>query len=172
LAEPSAAAVVAPARTRPRAKPRPKPRTRKRRRARSHGAIAWIVISAVLLAGVVFVNLAVLQLNLGLDKATQERTNLRANNALLQSQLSAKLSTAGDFPRRHSALGKPKFFVQGRHRARTVFPLKSLQYGGDSDTQQQGEPRAEAARRDRGSAARDDRCDDLYADIGIRHITP
>ena len=48
---------------------------------------------ALLLAGVVFVNLAVLQLNLGLDKATQERTNLRANNALLQSQLSAALAS-------------------------------------------------------------------------------
>ena len=95
MAEPTAAAVVAPARTRPRAKPRPKtkPRTRARRRARSHGAILWIVISAVLLAGVVFVNLAVLRLNLSLDKATQERTNLRANNALLQSQLSAALAS-------------------------------------------------------------------------------
>ena len=95
MAEQSAAAVVAPARTRPRANPRPKakPRTRARRRPRSHGAIAWIVISAVLLAGVVFVNLAVLRLNLGLDKATQERTNLRANNALLQSQLSAALAS-------------------------------------------------------------------------------
>lgn len=51
------------------------------------------MISAVLLAGVVFVNLAVLRLNLGLDKATQERTNLRANNALLQSQLSAALAS-------------------------------------------------------------------------------
>jgi cell division protein FtsB len=51
------------------------------------------VISAVLLAGVVFVNLAVLRLNLSLDKATQERANLRANNALLQSQLSAALAS-------------------------------------------------------------------------------
>jgi cell division protein FtsB len=95
VAEPSAAAVVAPARTRPQAKPRPKakPRTRARRRTRSHGAILWIVISAVLLAGVVFVNLAVLRLNLSLDKAMQERTNLRANNALLQSQLSAALAS-------------------------------------------------------------------------------
>jgi cell division protein FtsL len=51
------------------------------------------VISAVLLAGVVFVNLAVLRLNLDLDKANQERTNLRASNASLQSQLSAALSS-------------------------------------------------------------------------------
>jgi hypothetical protein len=47
----------------------------------------------VLLAGVVFVNLAVLQLNLRLDKATQLRTQLRAQNATLQSQLSADLAS-------------------------------------------------------------------------------
>jgi cell division protein FtsL len=51
------------------------------------------VISAVILAGVVFVNLAVLRLNLDLDKSNQERTNLRASNASLQSQLSAALSS-------------------------------------------------------------------------------
>ena len=47
----------------------------------------------MLLAGVVFVNLAVLQLNLRLDNATQERTKLRAENATLQSQLSAALAS-------------------------------------------------------------------------------
>ena len=93
MAEPSAAAVVAPARTRPHAKPRPATRRRAQRRARSHRAILWIVISAVLLAGVVFVNLAVLRLNLSLDHATQERTNLRATNASLQSELSAALAS-------------------------------------------------------------------------------
>ena len=89
----AAAAVAAPARTRPRAKPRPAARQRTRRRARSRGAILWIIVSAVLLAGVVFVNLAVLRLNLSLDKATQDRTNLRAANAGLQSELSAALAS-------------------------------------------------------------------------------
>jgi len=60
---------------------------------RSRGAILWIAVSAVLLAGVVFVNLAVLQLNLAVDKATQERTQLRARTAQLQSQLSAALAS-------------------------------------------------------------------------------
>jgi uncharacterized protein HemX len=91
------ATVSAPARTRPRAEPRPKPKAkanaRSRRRARSHGAILWIAVSAVLLAGVVFVNLGVLRLNLAVDRATQERTKLRAENAALQSQLSAALSS-------------------------------------------------------------------------------
>ncbi|HUK43665.1 MAG TPA: hypothetical protein VLV28_00070 [Gaiellaceae bacterium] len=47
----------------------------------------------MLLAGVVFVNLAVLQLNLRLDSATQERSKLKAENAALQSQLSSALAS-------------------------------------------------------------------------------
>jgi cell division protein FtsL len=66
---------------------------RRRRRSRSHGAIAWIAVGGLLLAGVVFVNLAVLQLNLRLDKATQERTRLKGENAALQSELSADLAS-------------------------------------------------------------------------------
>jgi cell division protein FtsL len=41
----------------------------------------------------VFVNLAVLQLNLRLDSATHERSQLRAGNATLQSELSATLAS-------------------------------------------------------------------------------
>jgi len=84
-----AAAVAAPARTRPRAKAKPRARARRR----SHAAIIWIIVSAVVLAGVVFVNLAVLRLNLGLDKANEDRNKLRAANAALQSQLSAALAS-------------------------------------------------------------------------------
>jgi hypothetical protein len=89
------AAVAVPPRTGARAKPKPTPgsRARARRRARAHGAILWIVISAVLLAGVVFVNLGVLRLNLAVDRATQERAKLRAANAALQSELSAALAS-------------------------------------------------------------------------------
>jgi cell division protein FtsB len=54
----------------------------------------WIVVSAALLAGVVFVNLAVLRLNLQLDDVSQERTKLRAGNATLQSELSSALASA------------------------------------------------------------------------------
>jgi hypothetical protein len=106
------AAVAAPARsprsrpaaapgTRPRPKPAKKaaprtaskPRVRPGRRTRSHGAIAWIFVGGALLAGVVFVNLAVLQLNLRLDKATQERSQLKAQNASLVAQLSSALAS-------------------------------------------------------------------------------
>jgi len=89
LASTQAAAVIA----RPARKPKAKPRTRPRRKTRSHAAILWIIVSAVLLAGVVFVNLGVLRLNLGLDRANQERNKLRAENAALQSQLSAALAS-------------------------------------------------------------------------------
>lgn len=52
----------------------------------------WIVVGGLLLAGVVFVNLVVLRLNLRLDSATTLRNQLRADNAALQSQLSRSLA--------------------------------------------------------------------------------
>jgi hypothetical protein len=55
--------------------------------------IVVIFVGGVLLAGIVFVNLAVLRLNLRLDSATQERTKLKAQNAALGSQLSAALTS-------------------------------------------------------------------------------
>jgi cell division protein FtsL len=101
LASTRAAAVTAPARrprpkTAPKAAPKPAPRrpaARTRRRAHSRAAIAWIVVFGVLLAGVVFVNLAVLQLNLRLDKANQQRSQLKADNAALLAQLSSALAS-------------------------------------------------------------------------------
>jgi cell division protein FtsL len=68
-------------------------RRRAKVRARSRAGIMWIVVGGVLLAGVVFVNLAVLRLNLSLDSATQLRNKLRADNASLQSQLSSSLAS-------------------------------------------------------------------------------
>jgi cell division protein FtsL len=83
-------------RPRPRTKPRSKPRskTRKRTQTRARGGILWIAVSGILLAGVVFVNVAVLRLNLSLDSANSERTKLRAENAALQSNLSRELASA------------------------------------------------------------------------------
>jgi cell division protein FtsL len=81
-------------RTRTRTKPKTKTRTRKRAKARARGGILWIAISGILLAGVVFVNVAVLRLNLSLDSANSERTHLRAENAALQSNLSRELASS------------------------------------------------------------------------------
>ncbi len=66
---------------------------RQGRQARARGGILWIAISGILLAGVVFVNVAVLQLNLSLDSATSERAKLHAENAALASQLSSELAS-------------------------------------------------------------------------------
>jgi len=87
-------AVVAEPVRRPRAAPGAKTRKRaKAQQARARGGILWITISGILLAGCVFVNVAVLQLNLRLDSANSERTNLHAENAALSSQLSSELAS-------------------------------------------------------------------------------
>jgi cell division protein FtsL len=81
-------------RPRPRTKPKTRTKTRKRTHARARAGILWIVVSGILLAGVVFVNVAVLRLNLSLDSTNSERTKLRAENAALQSNLSSHLASA------------------------------------------------------------------------------
>ncbi len=53
----------------------------------------WIVVFAALLAGVVAVNVAVLQLNLQLDGASREREQLRADLAGLRAELSGVAAT-------------------------------------------------------------------------------
>ena len=77
----------------PKAKPKSKARVKTRVRARARSGIVWIVVSGVLLAGVVFVNVAVLRLNLQLDRAGQQQSKLHAENAALQSQLSSQLAS-------------------------------------------------------------------------------
>jgi hypothetical protein len=79
------AAATAEASLAPARRPRPAPRARRR----VSSGVAWIVVFGVLLAGVVAVNVAVLQSNIRLDKLGQERASLRAENAALQSQVSA-----------------------------------------------------------------------------------
>ena len=54
----------------------------------------WIAVVAVLLAGVVAVNVAVLRLNVRLDKASQQRLELQADVARLQSDLSSAGASA------------------------------------------------------------------------------
>lgn len=77
----------------PIAAPRPRARRKAKARPRARGGILWIAISGILLAGVVFVNVAVLRLNINLDSANQQRVKLRAENAALQSQLASSLAT-------------------------------------------------------------------------------
>jgi hypothetical protein len=50
--------------------------------------VVWIVVVGALLAGLVAVNVAVLQLNVRLDRLARERATLRDQNAALESQSS------------------------------------------------------------------------------------
>jgi cell division protein FtsL len=58
------------------------------------GGVLWIVLVAVLLAGVVAVNVAVLRLNVRLDKASRQRLELQADVSRLQSDLSSAGASA------------------------------------------------------------------------------
>jgi cell division protein FtsL len=76
-----------------RAERAPAPRARTAPRARPQrrvtGGVFWIGVVAALLAGVVAMNVAVLRLNITLDRLGRERANLRADNAELFSQISS-----------------------------------------------------------------------------------
>ena len=76
------------------AQPRRRPAARVLPRPRPFGGVVWIVVLAVLLAGVVAVNVAVLQLNVQLDELGRERIQLRADTNRLSSQLSSASSSA------------------------------------------------------------------------------
>jgi hypothetical protein len=56
------------------------------------GSVVWICAVAVLLAGIVAVNVAVLRLNLRLDQLSRERVRLQAGNAAKESQLARAAS--------------------------------------------------------------------------------
>jgi cell division protein FtsB len=64
-------------------------RLRRKERSRTTGGVIWIGILAVLLAGVVALNVAVLRLNMRYDKLGRTKVDLTAQNADLQSQLSS-----------------------------------------------------------------------------------
>ena len=75
-------------------RPRRRPVARAAAKSRPFGGVIWIVLLAVLLAGVVAVNVAVLQLNLRLDDLSRERVQLRADTNRLSSQLSSASANA------------------------------------------------------------------------------
>jgi cell division protein FtsB len=61
----------------------------RRKRSRLTGGVIWIGVLAVLLAGVVALNVAVLRLNMRYDKLGRTKVDLTAQNADLQSRLSS-----------------------------------------------------------------------------------
>jgi cell division protein FtsL len=76
---------------------RPTPRQSRTPRTRAQprvtGGVVWIAALAVLLAGVVAMNVAVLRLNMTLDRLGRERAQLRADTSDLQSRLSSAAAT-------------------------------------------------------------------------------
>ena len=112
---PSAAEVGAPAPP-ARAQLRNAHRSRVVASRRLAGGVVWIVLVTALLAGVVAVNVAVLRLNIDLDRATRERARLQADNATLASQLSR--AAAGP---RVQALARTRYGLVPADPARTVF---------------------------------------------------
>src|SRR5215469_17765606 len=65
---------------------------RKHAHRRVRGHIVWMILFALLLAGVVAVNVAVLRAHVAVSRLDQERAQLEAQNQALASQLSAASS--------------------------------------------------------------------------------
>jgi cell division protein FtsL len=87
------------------------PRTRGSRKARAAsrrrlgGGVAWIVVVGALLAGVVAVNVLVLQLNVRLDRLGSERAQLKADTTGLRVRLSSASSSLRVGTRARARLG-------------------------------------------------------------------
>jgi cell division protein FtsL len=77
-----------PARRAPRSRPRAAPRRRAEGRHLT-GGIVWISLFAVLLAGIVALNVAVLRSNMALNDLNKQQLELQAQNQTLQSQVSS-----------------------------------------------------------------------------------
>jgi cell division protein FtsL len=86
----AARALPAPARRRA---PKPRAKRKVQPRRRVAGGVVWIGVVAVLLAGVVALNVAVLQLNVRLDETQRERNQLRADNAQLNTEIAARAAS-------------------------------------------------------------------------------
>jgi cell division protein FtsL len=92
---PATARAYAPAepRRKPVAPPRPQPRPRRASRAQARprvaGGVLWIVIVAVLLAGIVALNVAVLRLNMRVEQLDNQHDELISKRENIQSQLSS-----------------------------------------------------------------------------------
>ena len=99
------ARVETPTVARPRPRTRPRTAPKRRARTRPFGGVVWIVLLAVLLAGVVAVNVAVLQLNVRLDELGRERVELQGETKRLSSQLSSASATARIESQAKSKLG-------------------------------------------------------------------
>jgi cell division protein FtsL len=99
--------------------PRSTPQVARRAR-RVTGGVLWIGVVAALLAGVVATNVAVLRLNMKLDRLGRERADLRAQTAALSSQL----SSAAAAPRIQRLAAKQLGLVQAPPDQTTYLTLR------------------------------------------------
>jgi cell division protein FtsL len=82
--------VAAPPVRRPRPRPQAAPRPRRRAHGlRVGGGIFWISAFAVLLAGIVALNVAVLRVNMSLSDLGKQQLELQAQNQTLASEVSS-----------------------------------------------------------------------------------
>jgi cell division protein FtsL len=98
---------------RPTVPPRPRRRRSAQRRVRGH--IVWMTAFALLLAGVVAVNVAVLRANVAVHRLDQKRAKLEAQNETLASKLS-------------EASSAPKIEAQARRLGLVEAPAASTSY--------------------------------------------
>jgi len=82
-------AAAAKAQTAPRTKTEPRVVSRPAARRPRIAGFVWIIGLTILLAGVVAMNVAVLRLNITLDRLGHEQSDLRATNADLNSRISS-----------------------------------------------------------------------------------
>jgi len=105
----------------PRAAAQRRPQPTSRRRPGIVGGVVWIGALAALLAGIVALNVAVLQLNVRLEELARERANLRAANATL----SAQLSQAAAIPQLEALAVNQLGLVPATHEQTTYVELDS-----------------------------------------------
>ena len=92
-ARPRVRAEAVPARPAREATPRSRPRPRQAPTPRLAGGVAWIAVVAVLLAGIVALNVAVLRLNMNAERLAARKDKLLAANAALVAEHSRLAST-------------------------------------------------------------------------------
>jgi cell division protein FtsL len=82
--------------------PRPRRRAEQPRVARG---VVWIIVIAVLLVGVVFMNVVVLRMNIRLDHLGRDRARLQADNNALAAQVASALAAGRIQAQAHKDLG-------------------------------------------------------------------
>ena len=118
------ARVDSPRVARPRTRPAARPSARRHARTRPFGGVVWIVLLAVLLAGVVAVNVAVLQLNVRLDELGRERVELQGETKRLSSQLSSASANARIESQARTRLGLVRADPELTYHVQLVSPTK------------------------------------------------